>query len=81
MNDSGLRIDAAAQTTTPTKEPAMDPLTEFAVFLFSWMFLILAVSMHGRKAAAWLRKWMMPEPVSVVSAKPAMRIMTGRRSA
>lgn len=36
----------------------MDPLIEFALFLFSWMLVILAVSTLGRKASAWLRKRM-----------------------
>ncbi len=33
----------------------MDPLTEFAIFLFSWMLVILAVTVLGRRVAKWLR--------------------------
>lgn len=52
----------------------MDPLTEFAVFLFSWMVVILAVTTLGRKTAAWLRKRTAAEPVGSASPKTVMRV-------
>ncbi|MEI2415550.1 hypothetical protein V8Z80_05140 [Orrella sp. JC864] len=61
----------------------MDPLTEFALFLFVWMLVILGVTMLGRRAAAWLRqRWSERAPaLRPARAKPQPGMAQSRQGA